>query len=331
MSTTPQPPPTMTLALGKEELLADRVVSSVVGAARAVDADTDVRRLEAPGLTPGTVTDLLQPSLFGERKVVVVSGVGDAAEELFTELKAVVADLVPRPHEISEDRAVHVVLLHRGGQRGKALLDAARKAGASVVMCPEVKYDSDKVKFVSGEFRQAHRKITAEGAQALVEALGSDLRELASACSQLVSDTTGTVDPAVVDRYHAGRVETSGFKVADKAVEGRPEEALALLRHALATGVAPVLVTSALAGTLRGLVKTGSVPRSTAPAELARELGMAPWMIEKARRQLKGWTAEGLDRSIRAVAVADAAVKGAGADPAYAVEKVVITVSMAHG
>lgn len=321
----------MTLVVGPEDLLADRAVAGVIQAARAqvaatvggADAgtDLDVRRLAAPGLAPGTVTDLTAPSLFEDRKVVVVTGLQEAAEELVAELKGLV---VAVPDDL------HLVLVHRGGPRGKGLLDAARKAGAVEVKCAEVKWDSDKLTFVNAEFRREGRRVTPGAARALVEAVGSDLRELASSCSQLVADIEGTVDEAAVDRYHGGRVEVSGFKVADRTVEGRTEEALALLRHAMATGVAPVLVTSALATGLRTLVKVGSAGRGARSGDLARELGLAPFMVDKARRQLPGWTPDGLDLAIRAVAQADADVKGAAADPVYALERAVVTVANAR-
>src|SRR5690606_39702445 len=85
------------------------------------------------------------------------------------------------------------------------------------------------------------RSATPEACQALVDALGSDLRELASAVSQLVADVEGTIDEAVVGRYYTGRAEASSFTVADRAVEGRTAEALEALRWSLSTGVAPVL------------------------------------------------------------------------------------------
>ncbi len=322
MSPKPAPPPPLTLVLGKEDFLVERAVATVVGAARAHDAATDIRRLPAAGLNRGTVTELLGPSLFGEPRVVAVTGLQEGSDEVLGELTALVGDL-------PED--THLVLVHRGGNRGKALLAAARAARAVEVNCPEIKYDGDKQTFVLGEFRAARRKISAGAARALVEALGSDLRELANGCSQLIADTTGVVEETVVERYYGGRVETSGFKVADKVLEGRAEEALLLLRHALATGVAPVLVTSALANALRVVVRVGSVRRSAPSGEVARELSLAPWMVDKARRQLPGWTAEALDRSIQTVARADAAVKGGESDPIYALERAVLAVSRARG
>lgn len=315
-------PPPVTVVTGPEELLRDRAVSQVVRASRAVDPETEVRDLSAVGLQPGVVTGLASPSLFGERKVIVVRDVQDAADEITAELKSYTS--AP-----ADDTAL--VLVHSGGVKGKGLLDAARKAGAAVVECKAVKWESDKVKFVVAEFKEAGRRVTGDAAAALVDAVGSDLRELASACSQLVSDTSGVVDAAVVERYHAGRVEVSGFKVADAAVEGRCEEALRLLRQALATGADPVPVNSALAMGLRNLARVGGASRMTRPEDLARELGIAPFMVRKARGQLAGWTEDGVATAIAAVAEADAQIKGAGTDPVYALERVIVTIARARG
>ncbi len=60
---------------------------------------------------------------------------------------------------------------------------------------------------------------------------------------------------------------------------------------------------------------------------MARDLGMAPWQVDKARRALSGWDSEALARSIQAVAAADFEVKGGGRDPVYAVERAVLTIT----
>ena len=104
--------------------------------------------------------------------------------------------------------------------KGKKVLDTMKKSGARVIECPAIKTDRDKTDFVMKEFAAARRKITSEGVRALVEAVGKDVRELAAACSQLVSDTEGTIDDAVVDTYHGGKVEATGFRVADATVAG---------------------------------------------------------------------------------------------------------------
>lgn len=58
----------VTLAVGQEDLLLDRAVREVVAAARAADADTDVRDLNPEQLQPGTLAELTSPSLFAERR-----------------------------------------------------------------------------------------------------------------------------------------------------------------------------------------------------------------------------------------------------------------------
>jgi DNA polymerase-3 subunit delta len=319
-TTTDDPLAPVTLAVGQEELLLDRAVRQVVDAARAADPDTDVRDLVASDLQPGTLAELTSPSLFAERKVLAVRAAQDMAAETVKDVKAYLS----APAE-----EITLVLLHAGGPKGKALLDAARKAGAREVACAKMTRPADRLAFVRGEFRALGRSATQEAGQALVDAIGSDLRELASACAQLAADVEGTIDEAVVARYYTGRAEASSFTVADRAVEGRAAEALETLRWALATGVAPVLVTSALAQGVRGIGKLASAPRGMRPGDLARELGMPPWKIDRVRQQMRGWSADGVSVALRAVAEADAAVKGGGDDPEYALEMAVITVAKA--
>ncbi|HET8616322.1 MAG TPA: DNA polymerase III subunit delta [Actinomycetales bacterium] len=324
------------LVAGPEQLLAERAVAEVVAAARAADSSTQVVHVPSEGYTRGDLTVHTSPSLFGERKVVVLTTVEDAGDDLVTDAKAAVA--APEPDVV-------LVLRHSGGSRGKGLLDAAKKAGAQLHDCAAVKSDKDKATFVVHEFRRRRRAVTEEAVQALVDALGQDLRELASACQQLVDDTTPPdakprdlppVDAAVVEQYYGGRVEVTGFKVADAAIAGQTGEALALLRHALASGLDPVPLVAVLGTGLRSLAKVSAVGGARS-AEVARELSMAPWQVDKARRQLRGWTPDGLAAAIEAVAAADLAVKGGlpvpgrrAEDPVYAVERAVLTIGSAR-
>jgi DNA polymerase-3 subunit delta len=92
-----------------------------------------------------------------------------------------------------------------------------------------------------------------------------------------------------------------------------------------------VLVTSAFAGGLRGLARFRSAPRGLREGDLAREAGVPPWKIRVLREQARGWDDLGLARAINAVAQADADVKGAASDAAYALERMVLRVATARG
>ncbi|MFG2113476.1 DNA polymerase III subunit delta [Streptomyces sp. NPDC048718] len=309
----------VTLAVGQEDLLLDRAVREVVAAARAADADTDVRDLAPEQLQPGALAELTSPSLFSERKVLVMRNAQDLPADTIKEIKAYLDDPADE---------ITLVVLHAGGAKGKGLLEAARKAGAREVACPKTTKPAERLTFVRQEFRSLGRSATPEACQALVDAIGSDLRELASAVAQLTADVDGTIDEAVVARYYTGRAEASSFTVADRAVEGRAAEALEALRWSLSTGVAPVLITSALAQGVRAIGKLSSA-RGGRPADLARELGMPPWKIDRVRQQMRGWTPDGVSVALRAVAEADAGVKGGGDDPEYALEKAVVAIARA--
>jgi DNA polymerase-3 subunit delta len=211
--------------------------------------------------------------------------------------------------------------------RGKKLLDTVRKADCPEVGCAAITRDADKAQFAVAEFRRAERLIDTDALRMLVEAVGADLRELASACAQLIADTTGKITADQVERYYGGRVETTSFAVADAAIAGNTGQALALARHAMATGVSPVVLVAALASKLRILAKVGGARRRG--VDPVKDLGLAPFAVTRAKKEIARWDGNRLGAAIRAVAQADAGVKGAVRDPRYAVEKAILAVCFA--
>jgi DNA polymerase III delta subunit len=148
---------------------------------------------------------------------------------------------------------------------------------------PKVSRASERADFVKAEFRRAGRQADQGAVQALLDSIGGDLRELASAVDQLAADTEGRINASVVARYYRGRAEATGFSVADHAVEGRLPEALEQLRWALATGTAPVLITSALANGVRLLGRVGAAGNKNSMS-LAAEVGTRRAWRSRCRR-----------------------------------------------
>ena len=302
------------LVTGPEDFLAERANRLLRDALRGRDASLEVHDVRADAYAPGELITLASPSLFGEPRLIRVDGaatMNDAFLEEALEYIATPAD------------DVVVVIRHGGGVRGKKLLDAIRQGtgGGIEVLCSELKRDSDRADFAAAEFRHAGRAIAPGALRALVSAFTDDLAELAGACQQLLADTDGEITDKTVEKYYGGRVEVNSFAVADAAIAGRHGEALGLLRHALATGADPVPMVAAFAMKLRTMAKVGGSRASGGQA--AAQLGLAPWQVDRARRDLQGWTPEGLGRAILAAAETDAAVKGAARDPIFAVETLV--------
>jgi DNA polymerase-3 subunit delta len=130
-----------------------------------------------------------------------------------------------------------------------------------------------------------------------------------------------------VRRYFGGRAEAKSFAVADAAFWGRRRAALEELRWAIDGGTAPVLVTSAFAGSARGLARYKAAPRGMREADLAREVGVPPWKLRTLRDQSRGWSEPAIAKAIRVIAQADADIKGAAGDAAYTLERMVLTVT----
>jgi DNA polymerase-3 subunit delta len=106
-------------------------------------------------------------------------------------------------------------------------------------------------------------------------------------------------------------------------VEGHLAQSLEQLRWALAIGVSPVLICSALAQGVRLLGRVATAPRNKNAAALAAEVGAPPWKIDRVRQQLRGWDQDGIARALHAVAEADAQVKGEATSAAYALERAI--------
>ncbi len=337
-------PGPVVLVTGPESLLADRAVERVRTLARGGDdalgvvarPDLELVAVEGAGYRAGELAQWTSPSLFGEPRLVVVSGLETAPDVLVTDITAALSDL---PDDVV------LVLRHAGGPRAtstlhKALLAAARAVpGGVLVECPPVKGQAEQRAFAETELRSAGRSIEPAALEALLLAVGGDLRSLAAACAQLAADvpreTAGGGQRAArlteddVERYYGGRAEVTGFRVADAAVAGHRTEALRLLRQALDGGLDPVPLVAALAVKLRSMAKVGAAGRGSDQV-LASGLGMSPWQVRTTRDALRGWTPEGIATSITALAAADEAVKGGGRDPRYAVERAVLVITAAR-
>ncbi|MFP5283488.1 MAG: DNA polymerase III subunit delta [Actinomycetes bacterium] len=306
------------LIIGPEGLLADRAVAALVKAARTAAPEVEVTESDAARLDGTRLAEMTSASLFSTARVAVITDLAGLPRELADAVAALadepLADLL-------------LALVHGGGVRGKSLLDRLRRARVEVVDCPSPK-PWELPQFVRAEAGRVGGSTSADAASFLVEAVGHDLRALAGAMGQVGDDAeSGAVTLDQARRYFAGRSEVTSFAVADEALGGRTGAALEQLRWAMNTGVVPVLVTSALASGLRGLGRLVTAPSGLRDPELAREVGVPPWKLKSMRVQARGWDQAGLARALRAVATADAEVKGAADDAAYALERAVITVS----
>ncbi|MCH9702766.1 MAG: DNA polymerase III subunit delta [Actinomycetia bacterium] len=310
------------LILGDEDLLVERAIAVVLRKARSSAgtgssrADVPVDRLRAGEVNTSELAELLSPSLFADERVVVLESAAEAGKDAVAIIESAAADVPP---------GTVLVVVHSGGGRAKALAARLQKLGAHVHPCARVTKASERADFVRREFRALRVKADDETVAAVLDAVGSDLRELASACSQLVADTGGHLDAASVRRYHSGKAEVKGFAIAEKAVVGDVAGAAEALRWAMMGGEPRVVLADALAEAVHTIARVA--PMSGDPYRLAGELGMPPWRVQKAQKQARRWSRESVAEAMRLLAVLNADVKGAAANADYALETAVRAVA----
>ncbi len=298
------------LVTGKEEFLSARTVDDVRAAVRGHDPDAEFSDAVAAGLTLATLGELSAPSLFSSVRCVVVRGLEDLPAESVDGLLGYAA--AP-----SED--VALVLVHGGGPKGSGVLTKLRKMSTvTEVKSAEIK-PWEMGGFAVSEARRRGASLDKQAAELLVVAVGHDLRALAGAVDQLISDFPGErIDDEKVGRYFGGRAEVKNYEIADAMLAGNRSLALQELRWAIENGTSEVYILSAVAGQLRSLANhvAGN-----------RDGGMPPWKLKNLNAQARGWSPPALARAIRAVAKADADLKGAASDASYTLERLVLTIA----
>jgi DNA polymerase-3 subunit delta len=303
----------LTLVLGDEEFLVSRALEDLRRAVLAADPTAEVHEVEAVALDPVDLIQVLSPSLFGGRRLVILR----SAQDLAASTAQAVLPLL-----LDADADATIVVQHLGGGRGKTILDAVRAKRPMVITCAGLTRAEERMDFLRNEVRRFSGRMTGDAAAALLDAVGSDLRELSAVVAQLVGDTDGRIDAEAVAAYHRGRAEVTGFAVADEVVVGNTAGALTNLRWALNVGVPPVLIADAIAEGVRSIARVSGAG-SGDPFKLAPVLGMPPWKVKRARTQARGWTDAGFTDAMAIAAALNAEVKGAAVDAGYALEAAV--------
>ena len=309
--------------LGHVTLVTGRRSSSTSAPSRrraAVRRPTPSRRSPRPRLDSelAALGDLAAPSLFSSIRCVVVRGLEDLPEEAHDGLVAYAAAPV-------ED--IGLVLVHSGGQKGSGLLTKLRKIATVTEVKSAALKPSEYSRFVAAEVRGAGGRIAEDAADCWC-------RRSARTCGRW------RVPPPARQRlprraahrvgreqYFGGRAEVKSFAIADAAFCGPPPTALEELRWALDNGHPAGAGHQRVRGPACGV---GPLPGRAARAAGGRPGpgggGAAVEDPDGARAGPRLGRAGDRPGDPR-VAQADADVKGAAGDAAYALERMVLTVT----
>lgn len=262
---------------------------------------------------PEILNALETPSLLGGRRLVVVRDAADLLKEAVDALTRYVES--PAPDSV-------LVLI----AQGRTKLDAVvSRAGARVAL------DAPKGRrLVSWIRRQAgshNLKIDDRAAWALIDSVGSELRDLDASLAQLSSalGAGGQVSAADVARAFPRLADQRIYVLTDAVGDRRLPLAMTNLRRLLEQGEDPLVLLGALAGQLRRMVRARRYAEAGTGA-VADALGLPSWRAERLAKQARGYRESELVAAVRALAEADVEIKGGDLPPEAALERAVIKI-----
>ena len=256
-------------------------------------ADQDGHRLE------NALADLSSPLLFGGSQVLIVR----RAEALVEASQEAVLRALP-----ALGPAGRLVLVARAIDSRRRLVTACVKAGAAFAF-PVVEEAGVVREWAMRLARERGVDLSPGGLDRLLERSGRDLGALAGEIEKLALyvGAGGRVDEAAVDavvaqlRTHV--VEELTDRIAQRDLGG----AIRVFRGLMVAGEPPIRVAAFLAANLRRALHAVELgERGARPEEIARRLGMPPWLVA---RQLRRGPASQLARALETLREVDLDLK----------------------
>ena len=290
----------VTLLWGEDEFLLREAALELLGDLQPVEVDGGLWR-------GGETADLATPSLFGERRALLVSNVRALPDEAVREL----ARYFDAP-----DPGAPLVLVAVVGDRAKAP-PALVKLVKGVGTVTEVKIQRKELpSWILKRAKTKELDLAPDCAAALVDTLGEEPGALERALDQLATAFAGErITREIVSRQFRGLGEQHVWDLCDKAFSRELPGAMRSLRTLLEAGEAGLMLLGAITSRLRDLIRVKSLPEGLAPAEAARQAGLRfDWQVRRYREQAKRFSPEELAGLHERIAWADRALKSGATD-----------------
>ncbi|MFB3737658.1 MAG: DNA polymerase III subunit delta [Candidatus Velamenicoccus archaeovorus] len=272
-----------------------------------IGPEISAREVDASEWQGGETADLATPSLFGDRRGLVVTDARRLPDEALRELERYLA--APAPD-------APLVLCAPVLPRGKAPA-ALAKLVRGVGEVREVKLArKDLVGWLGARAKGKGLQLAPDGALAVVEALGEDPSALDQALEQLAAAFgTARITREVVAEQFRGLGEQHVWDLCDKAFGRDLPGAVRSVRTMLEAREDPLPILGGIASRLRDLLRVKALPERMPPAELARAAGLRfEWQARRYREQARRFTIEELSDLHAHVVEADRALKSGATD-----------------
>jgi DNA polymerase-3 subunit delta len=252
-------------------------------------------------------------SLLGDRRLVVVRDAQDLKKDQAEALAGYLES--PSPSSV-------LVLV----ASGRTKLDAVVRAKGDVVALDAPK-GRRLVTWLRDRARARRLKLDERAAWALVDAVGTELRDLDAALEQLATGIgpEATVDAAKVRSMFARLADERIYAFTDAVGDRRLPLATSTLRRLLDQGDEPLVLFGALVAHIRRLLRARRYVDQGARV-VGDALGLPTWRAERVQRQARSFTEDELVASMDVLAETDVEMKGDFPSPEGALERAVIRI-----
>ena len=223
------------------------------------------------------------------------------------------------------DSTVLIVVVDEELSASSALLKAAQEKGK--VMQFTLPRGAAVKTWIENRAKSTGVKITPEATSMLADYIGNHLRLLANEIDKLATyvGRGATIDADDVRKLSAQVQEARVFDLTDALAERNRKKALDLLHDLLADGEAPLRLISTITSQVRNLLLvkelTGDGLRVS---QIVAATGMAPFVAEKAARQVGKFSVSQLEGAYRQLLATDAALKRSRLTPDMALDLLVV-------
>ncbi len=223
------------------------------------------------------------------------------------------------------DTTVLILLIDEELTASSPLLKAAQEHG-KIVQCMLPK-GAALESWIARRTQGIGVKITPEAVTLLANFIGNQLRLLANELDKLAMyvGERGVIDANDVRKLSAQVQEARIFDLTDALAQRNRKRALDLLHDLLADGEPPLRLISTITSQVRALLLVKELAAGGMRAQqIASETGMAPFVAEKAMRQIGKFQMKQLEGAYRQLLATDAALKRSRMSPEMALDLLVV-------
>ena len=224
------------------------------------------------------------------------------------------------------ETTILVVLVEEALEASNPLLKAAEKYGKAVQST--LPKGSALEQWINKRARKVDVTITPEATALLANFIGNNLRLLTNELDKLATyvGKGQTINVEDVRQLSAQVQEARIFDLTDALAQRNRKQALKLLHELLSDGEPPLKLLSIITTQVRTLLLVKELAqKGMRGAQVAATLGMAPFIAEKALRQVPNFTPAQLEGAYRQLLSTDAGLKRSRLTPEMALDLLVVT------